>query len=72
MNALMISSIPTQSRPDFKLPEPYSHDVWPIKKWAWYENSDENRTTYCNTDDVDFSICKNEYIREEIKFFYTI
>lgn len=69
MNALMISSIPTQSRPDFKLPEPYSHDVWPIKKWAWYENSDENRTAYCNTDDVDFSICKNEYIREEIKFF---
>ena len=32
MNALMISSIPTQSRPDFKLPEPYSHDGMAHKK----------------------------------------
>ena len=75
MNNLKFSSTQKQQLPDFKLPEPYCHDVWPIKSWPYYKNSDEkgiaqwNVNGYTNTDDLDFSICRNEYIREEIKFF---
>lgn len=61
--------------PNFKLPEPYCNDVWPIKYWDYYKNSDEksiavwniNGNTY--TDSIDFTICHNPYIREEIKFY---
>lgn len=27
--------------PDFKLPEPYCNNVWPIKSWDYYKNSDK-------------------------------
>lgn len=66
---------PEHKVPDFKLPEPYCNDVWPIKSWDYYKNSDEksiavwnvNGNTY--TDSIDFAICNNIYIREEIKFY---
>lgn len=61
--------------PNFKLPEHYSNDIWPIKSWDYYKQSTEknikewnvNGNTY--TDTIDFSICTNRYIREEIKFY---
>ena len=61
--------------PDFKLPEPYCNNVWPIKSWDYYKNSDKKSiavwdsrgNTY--TDSIDFAMCKNESIREEIKFY---
>lgn len=64
-----------QALPNFKLPKPYCDDVWPIKSWDYYKNSDKKGTaawdscgnTY--TDSIDFAMCENEYIREEIKFY---
>lgn len=75
MNNLKLNSTQRQNLHDFKLPEPYCHDVWPIKNWEYYKNSGEkaitywNKNGYTNIDDIDFSICENQYIREEIKFF---
>lgn len=61
--------------PDFKLPKPYCADIWPIKSWDYYKNSDKksiaawvsNGNTY--TDSIDFTLCMNKSIREEIKFY---
>lgn len=61
--------------PDFKLSSPYCCDVWSIKSWDYYKKSDAKSIAVwdsngnTNTDSIDFTICKNECIREEIKFY---
>jgi len=73
MNALKLQSVP--SLPDFKLPAPYNADFWDFKNWDYYNNSsnahkdDWNRRGNSNNTGIDFCICKNQFIREEIKYF---
>lgn len=61
--------------PNFKMPEPYCKDVWKIKKWDYYINSDQKeKDDFCkrgfsNTDGINWEVCTNPYIREEIKYY---
>lgn len=61
--------------PDFKMPEPYCDDIWHIKNWEYYVNSDKKaKNEFCKrgfalTDDINWGLCSNPYIREELKFY---
>lgn len=73
MNAVKIAVAP--AIPDFKFPEQYKPDIWDFKNWDYYKDSSEEhrhewnqRGNYYKTD-IDFSICENKYLREEIKYF---
>lgn len=61
--------------PDFNLPEKYLLDKWDIKNWDYYINSQESyrsawRVRSGKTNhQFDFTLCKNIYIREELKYF---
>lgn len=59
----------------FNLPAPYCDDVWDICNWDYYKNSAERylfawkaRTSVMNHC-LDFTICDNLYIREEMKYY---
>lgn len=62
--------------PSFGLEEPYSENVWHIKEWDYYKTSTENQKRSWNArssvmnGNIDFTICKNTSIREEIKYFF--
>ena len=64
-----------QPLPDFHLPELYQTDKWKVKEWDLYKNSITRYQAYWNsrsniTSNVfDFTLCKNKYIREELKYF---
>ncbi len=60
---------------DFGLVSPYNNDIWNICEWDIYKNATENykanwkaRSNIMNNN-MDFSLCKNETIREELKYF---
>lgn len=63
------------SLPTFGLEAPYSDDTWNICEWDLYKNADEdNRKAWIARSNVmnnvmDFTLCSNEVIREEIKYF---
>ena len=73
MGVKKLQSIP--SLPNFNLPEPYNSDFWDIKNWDYYlSSSEENRYEWdqrgnTKSDYIDFTICKNTFIREEIKYY---
>lgn len=60
---------------DFQIPEPYTSDYWDFENFDYYKNSSEKHKKlwlvrgHTNKNYVDFNECKNEYIREEIKFY---
>lgn len=60
---------------DFQIPEPYASDYWDFENFDYYKNSSEKHKKlwlvrgHTNKNYVDFNECKNEYIREEIKFY---
>ena len=60
---------------NFQIPEPYSSDYWDFENFDYYKNSSEENKKlwlvrgHTNKNYIDFSECKNEYIREEIKFY---
>lgn len=64
-----------QQLPEFNLPKPYSNDVWNICEWDIFKNSDENlqkiwiARSNIMDNTMDFTLCKNEVIREELKYF---
>lgn len=62
------------SVPEFDIPEIYKADKWTIKEWDYYKNSSDLGKTYWDkrssvTEGVlDFTLCDNICIREELKF----
>lgn len=61
--------------PNFELPPPYSEDRWYVPTWDYYIAAPKSQQNYWNrcghtkNPYIDFSICKNEYVREELKYF---
>lgn len=60
---------------DFGLISPYDSDVWHICEWDIYKNASEDykkkwkARSNIMKNNMDFSLCKNETIREESKYF---
>lgn len=60
---------------DFQIPEPYTSDYWDFENFDYYKNSSEENKKlwlvrgHTNKNYIDFTKCKNECIREEIKFY---
>lgn len=75
MDSLQISQQPIQNIPDFQMPALYSNDIWNIKKWDYYiKSTPKAKDEFCskvfsNTDDINWTLCSNPYIREEIKYY---
>lgn len=61
--------------PPIKLSEKYQPDKWYIKEWEIYKTAEEAWKTYwkryghAETGCVDFSICKNDVVKNELKYF---
>lgn len=61
--------------PDFGLEAPYSADIWDICGWDIYKNAGEGQKEAWDArssvmgGNLDFSLCKNRAIREELKYF---
>jgi len=59
----------------FNLQAPYCNDIWDICNWDYYKNSSTNYQGMWNARTnvmkhcMDFTICNNPYIREEMKYF---
>ena len=61
--------------PDFGLEAPYSEDIWNVCEWDLYKNASERvqnawlvRTNLMDNK-LDFTLCHNPRIREEVKYF---
>lgn len=60
---------------DFKLSSPYNNNVWDICEWDIYKNANEDNQKAWNARanimgrKMDFSLCQNQVIREESKYF---
>lgn len=69
--ALLQQNIPI----DFGLVSPYDSNIWNICKWDVYKNASEDYKTKWKArsnimnNNMDFSLCENENIREESKYF---
>lgn len=72
MNAIKLPIVPLL--PDFGFPEQYKSDKWDFRNWDYYKNSSEEHQLEFNQrgnhykDFIDFTICENKYLREEIKY----
>lgn len=75
MTALKIPVPQIAPLPNFELPKPYCDDKWHVPTWNYYLSAPLSQQDYWNrcghTEKpyIDFTICENEYIREEIKYF---
>lgn len=75
MPALQLNVQQLPQIPDFKLPEPYCHDIWQVTTWDYYKSAPDTQQDYWNrcghTENpvIDFTICLNPSIKEEIKYF---
>ena len=64
-----------QQLPDFNIPEPYCNDIWNICEWDIFKNSDNKLQKKWNAhsnmmgNTMNFLLCKNVAIREELKYF---
>lgn len=60
---------------NFNLSAPYDSDVWDICEWDLYKNANEDNQkawdarTSIMQKKMDFSLCQNQVIREECKYF---
>lgn len=56
------------------MPEQYKNDIWNIKEWNIYKTATKNqkenwhRSSSSTKDKIDFTLCNNLYIREELKY----
>lgn len=61
--------------PPIRLPERYQPDKWYIKEWELYKTATESWKTYwkryghADTECVDFSLCENLVLKNELKYF---
>lgn len=74
MNNLQLR--PQESKNIFNIPAPYNADIWHVCDWDYYKNADKKnqhawiaRSNVMNKT-VDFTICKNSTVAEEIKYFF--
>lgn len=64
-----------QQLPDFNIPEPYCNDIWNICEWEIFKNSDNKLQNKWNAhsnmmgNTMNFLLCTNVAIREELKYF---
>lgn len=63
------------SIPNFNLPGRYANDIWNITTWDYYTDSDDkskeafHNKGFAVENFIDFKMCSNQYIREEIKYY---
>lgn len=56
------------------MPEQYKNDIWNIKEWDIYKTATKiqkdnwHRSSSSTKDKMDFTLCNNLYIREELKY----
>lgn len=64
--------------PQFDMPDKYKADVWNVRDWDCYKNASSSSKTYWDRRSkitnyrLDFTLCKNLYVREEFKFIFYI
>ena len=60
------------------MPEQYKNDIWNIKEWDIYKTATKkqqdiwNRNVAKPKNKIDFTLCNNLYIREELKYIMYI
>lgn len=73
---MAVLNIQLQSKlPEFDMPDQYKQDKWPVQDWDYYKNSKTeykfgwNKRSNKTNNQFDFTLCENEFIREELKYF---
>lgn len=60
--------------PEFDMPDIFKEDIWKIKEWDYYKNAAKkhriawDKRSAITNGNLDFTLCENEFIREELKY----